>query len=209
MANAQPHRIKTINEFHQFRALPKPEHPLVSVINFENIKQLRDDEPKNIMLDFYSISLKRNINAKMKYGQQQYDFDDGIIAANYGEGDIIPWVSPIDIAAAIAEELTTPFTGRKVRYVASEELTCNQTAAILGAAIGKPDLKWIIITNQQMQSGLIAAGMHPGIAAGMVEMYGSLHNGVLAADYYRNKPEMGKVKLTDFSKEFAAAFNQK
>lgn len=134
---------------------------------------------------------------------------EGIIGANYGAGDIVPWVSPIDIAAAIAEELTTPFTGRKVRYVASEELTCNQTAAILGAAIGKPDLKWIIITDEQMQSGLVVAGMHPGIAAGMVEMYGSLHNGVLAADYYRNKPEMGKVKLTDFSKEFAAVFNQK
>jgi len=79
MANAKPHRIKTISEFHQFRALPKPEHPLVSVINFENIKNLRPDEPKSIMLDFYSISLKRNINAKMKYGQQQYDFNEGIM----------------------------------------------------------------------------------------------------------------------------------
>ncbi|MDN3551724.1 helix-turn-helix domain-containing protein [Mucilaginibacter aquaedulcis] len=79
MAGTQPHRIKSISEFHQFRALPKPEHPLISVINFENIKKLRDDEPKSITLDFYSISLKRNINAKMKYGQQQYDFDEGIM----------------------------------------------------------------------------------------------------------------------------------
>jgi AraC-like DNA-binding protein len=79
MASAQPHRIKTISEFHQFRALPKPEHPLVSVINFENIKRLRDDEPRSLTLDFYSISLKRHINAKMKYGQQQYDFDEGIM----------------------------------------------------------------------------------------------------------------------------------
>jgi uncharacterized protein YbjT (DUF2867 family) len=134
---------------------------------------------------------------------------EGVIAANYGADDIIPWVSPIDIAAAIAEELTTTFTGRKVRYVASEELTCNQTAAILGAAIGKPDLKWLIITDEKMQNGLVTVGMHPGIAAGMVEMYGGLHNGVLAADYYRNKPEMGKVKLIDFAKEFAAAFNKK
>jgi len=28
-------------------------------------------------------------------------------------------------------------------------------------------------------------------------------------DYYHNKPKLGKVKLTDFAKEFAAAFNQK
>jgi len=79
MANQQPHRIKTISEFHQFRNLPKPEHPLISVYNFEDLKSLHEDEPKSLMLDFYSIALKRNVNAKMKYGQQEYDFDDGVM----------------------------------------------------------------------------------------------------------------------------------
>jgi uncharacterized protein YbjT (DUF2867 family) len=131
----------------------------------------------------------------------------GFIAANYGADDKIPWVSPIDIAAAIAEELVTPMVGRKVRYVVSEELTGNETARILGVAIGKPDLKWTIISNEQMLSGLESAGMNPQIAAGLVEMYASLHSGLLAEDYYRNQPTvMGKVKLADFAKEFAAAF---
>jgi uncharacterized protein YbjT (DUF2867 family) len=131
----------------------------------------------------------------------------GFIAANYGADDKIPWVSPIDIAAAIAEELVTPMVGRKVRYVVSEELTGNKTARILGVAIGKPDLKWTIISNEQMLSGLESAGMNPQIAAGLVEMYASLHSGLLAEDYYRNQPTvMGKVKLADFAKEFAAAF---
>ena len=130
------------------------------------------------------------------------------IAANYGADDKVPWVSPIDIATAIPEEIVTPLVGRKVRYVASEELTCNQTASILGAAIGKPDLQWIIITNEQMLSGLEAAGMNPQIAAGLVEMYAGLHSGLLAADYYRNKPAvMGNVKMEDFAKEFAATFD--
>ncbi|MCF0058795.1 NmrA family NAD(P)-binding protein [Dyadobacter sp. CY356] len=132
----------------------------------------------------------------------------GMIAANYGAEDIIPWVSPTDIAAVVAEELVTPFIGRKARYIASEELTGSETAAILGAAIGKPDLQWILISDEQVQSGLEAIGMNPQIAAGMVEMYGSLHNGALAEDYYRNKPAvMGKVKLTDFAKEFAARYH--
>ena len=131
----------------------------------------------------------------------------GSIAANYGADAKIPWVSPIDIAGVIAEEIATPLAGRKVRYVASEELTGNETASILGAAIGKPDLKWIIISNAQMLGGLESAGMNPQIAAGLVEMYASLHSGLLAADYYRNKPTvMGKVKLADFAQEFAAAF---
>jgi uncharacterized protein YbjT (DUF2867 family) len=131
----------------------------------------------------------------------------GSIAANYGAERKIPWVSPIDIAAVIAEEIATPLAGKKVRYVASEELTGNETASILGAAIGKPDLKWVIISNVQMLGGLESAGMNPQIAAGLVEMYASLYSGLLAADYYLNKPTvMGKVKLADFAKEFAAAF---
>ena len=132
----------------------------------------------------------------------------GFIAANYGGEDIIPWVSPIDIAAAIAEELTTPFEGRKARSVASEDLSGNDTARILGEAIGKPELKWTVISDEETLNGLKAIGMNPVIAAGLVEMYAGLHSGLLAQDYYQNKPAvMGKVKMTDYAKEFAAAFN--
>ena len=134
----------------------------------------------------------------------------GTIASNYGAEDKVAWVSPIDIAAAIAEEITKPLVGRKVRYVASDELTCNEIASILGAAIGKPDLKWIIITDEQMQSSLEAFGMPKQLAAGFVEMNASMHRGELFQDYYLNGPHvMGKVKLTDFAKEFATTFNQK
>jgi len=79
MANAQLHRIKTISEYHQVMGLPKPEHPLVSVINFDSIKRLPYDKSISLVFDFYSISLKRSFNAKMKYGQQEYDFDEGIM----------------------------------------------------------------------------------------------------------------------------------
>ncbi|WP_212002980.1 AraC family transcriptional regulator [Chitinophaga sp. HK235] len=78
MADTQPYRIKTISEYHQFRHLPKPEHPLVSVINFETIQNWPDD-PKNITQDFYAVALKRNFNGRMKYGQQQYDFNEGVL----------------------------------------------------------------------------------------------------------------------------------
>jgi len=79
MANTKPLRIKTISEYHRLMRLPKPEHPLISVINFESIKHLPFNKTVSVVFDFYSISLKRNFNAKMKYGQQQYDFDEGIM----------------------------------------------------------------------------------------------------------------------------------
>jgi AraC family transcriptional regulator, transcriptional activator of pobA len=78
MANTQLHRFKTIAEFHQFRGLPKPEHPLISVVNMELIRHGPSDETSWVK-DFYSIALKRNFNARMKYGQQDYDFDEGIM----------------------------------------------------------------------------------------------------------------------------------
>jgi AraC-like DNA-binding protein len=74
-----PHRIKTIVEFHQYRGLPKPEHPLISVIDFDKIKNLQDDEPLHFVNNFYSVALKRNFKGKFKYGQQEYDFDEGVL----------------------------------------------------------------------------------------------------------------------------------
>ncbi len=132
---------------------------------------------------------------------------DGLIASNFGGDKMLIWVSPVDIAAAVAEEIVTPLIGRKIIYVASDLLTGNETARILGEAIGKPDLKWFVIPDEQTKSGLIAAGMNPTIAAAMVEMYAAQQNGSLTADYYRHPPKaLGKVKLTDFAKEFANAF---
>lgn len=131
----------------------------------------------------------------------------GVIESNYGADDKTPWVSPMDIAAVAAEEIIMPFEGRKVRYVASDESTCNEVAGILGAAIGKPDLKWLLISDEQMRSSLIASGMPPDIAEGFVEMNAGTHSGEVCEDYYRNRPVLGKVKVADFAKEFAVLFN--
>ncbi|PJZ64238.1 AraC family transcriptional regulator [Leptospira wolffii] len=75
----KPYRIRTISEFHQLRGLSKPEHPLISVVDYESIRHSSEFNVTSWTLDFYSISLKRNSAVKMKYGQQEYDFDDGIL----------------------------------------------------------------------------------------------------------------------------------
>jgi uncharacterized protein YbjT (DUF2867 family) len=133
----------------------------------------------------------------------------GMIVSNYGAGDRVPWVSPKDIADAIAEEIDLPPVDRKIRYVASEELTCSEVAGILGRAIGKPDLQWAVTSNEEMLKSLASVGMPAAIAEGFVEMNAGLHSGELSADYFRNRPAvLGKVKMTDFAREFAAAFKQ-
>ncbi len=134
---------------------------------------------------------------------------NAFIASNIGGEVTNVWVSPIDIATAIAEEITTSFKGRKVRYVASEEITYNELAKTLGEAIRKPDLKWVTLTDEQMQSGLEAIGMQSKSAAGMTEMYAAINSGLLYEDYNLHKPAiMGKVKAKDFAKEFSEAYNK-
>lgn len=79
----QPVRIKTISEYHRLMDLPKPEHPLISVINLESLTRLpvSNTERVSLVYDFYSISLKRNHPSEIQftYGQNSYDFDEGIL----------------------------------------------------------------------------------------------------------------------------------
>lgn len=69
--------ISAISEFHKLLDLPAPLHPLISLVDVTQMHITENDIWKKFTLDFYSISLKRNVTAKVKYGQQYYDFDKG------------------------------------------------------------------------------------------------------------------------------------
>lgn len=72
--------IKSISEFHAFRNLPGPLHPLISVLDVATVPHQHDEEPLDLAFDFYSISVKRMSNVKMKYGQHSFDFNEGIMS---------------------------------------------------------------------------------------------------------------------------------
>ena len=72
--------FKTISEFHTFRNLAKPQHPLISLINVDDVRQLHRDEPTQLIFDFYSIALKRVSNLDVQYGQQSFDFTEGVMS---------------------------------------------------------------------------------------------------------------------------------
>lgn len=131
----------------------------------------------------------------------------GFMPSNFGDDDKLAIASPVDIAAAIAAEIVNPVSENKVHYVVSDDKTCNEVAAVLGKAIGKPDLQWKTFTNKQVQTAMEDRGMSAATAATMVELGDATHRGLLREDYDLHKPaEMGKVKIEDFGKEFAAAF---
>ena len=132
----------------------------------------------------------------------------GLLMGNFGGDDRIVLVSPKDIAEAAAEELLSTGPGQ-VRYVGSEEMTCNEAARIIGAAVGRPWLKWVLLSDKQMLQGLKMAKMPNSVAKAMVEMQAAMHSGKTLENFHRNNPKMGKVTLADFAREFAAVYNAK
>ncbi|WP_183578269.1 NAD(P)H-binding protein [Mucilaginibacter sp. X5P1] len=133
----------------------------------------------------------------------------GLLMGNYGGDDRIVFVSPKDIADAVAEELLLQPKERTIRYVGSEEMTCNEAARIIGSAVGKPWLKWVLLSDKEMLQGLKMAKLPEKLAETLVEMQAAMHSGKTLENFHQNKPKMGKVKLSGFAKEFAAVYHQK
>ncbi|GAA4299674.1 AraC family transcriptional regulator [Compostibacter hankyongensis] len=93
-------KVKTISEFHRLRGLPPPEHPLISVVDYAKIVRQPDLGQVRWVNDFYHISVKRGVNAKLRYGQQAYDFDEGVMF----------FIAPAQVFSI--EEDSGPATGR-------------------------------------------------------------------------------------------------
>ncbi|MBC6112941.1 SDR family oxidoreductase [Pedobacter fastidiosus] len=132
----------------------------------------------------------------------------GLLMGNYGGDDRIVFVSPKDIADAVAEELLLLPKEQTIRYVGSEEMTCNEAAKIIGTAVGKPWLKWVLLSDKEMLQGLKMAKLPEKLAELLVEMQAAMHSGKTLENFHHNNPKMGKVKLVDFAQEFATAYHK-
>jgi AraC-like DNA-binding protein len=96
MLKHQPHILNSISELHKALGLPKPLHPLLSLVDYSDIKSDTTEIGKGMILNFYKVSYKKNFKGKIKYGQGHYDFDEGglsfvspnqLISASAGEAD--------------------------------------------------------------------------------------------------------------------------
>jgi len=74
-----PKRLKTISNLHRFNNISPPEHPLISLIDYSQINPTPDNNVLKWIQEFYTISIKRNVAGKYRYGQQSYDFDEGLM----------------------------------------------------------------------------------------------------------------------------------
>lgn len=71
--------INSISELHRWMGLPKPLYPLISLIKMDEIVRSNHQNDVQFILNFYGLSLKKNLRGKLKYGQNYYDFDEGVL----------------------------------------------------------------------------------------------------------------------------------
>lgn len=74
-----PTRLKTVSELHRFNNIAPPNHPLISLIDYSEIRPTPVNGELKWVQEFYTISIKRNVVGKYRYGQESYDFDEGLM----------------------------------------------------------------------------------------------------------------------------------
>jgi hypothetical protein len=112
-----------------------------------------------------------------------------------------------DVASEELQNLS--FKGKSTRYIASDEKTTKEVAAMLGKAIGKPELPWVNFKDEETLGGKLQAGVPEEIAINYAEMDAAMRSGEMDSDYLKNKPtEFGKTKFEAFAPVFAAVYVQ-
>jgi len=70
-------KFDSLHDFHRALGFPTPLHPMVSIINLADVSILPEEFSDMVILDYYKIAYKTNIDSKIKYGQNHYDFGAG------------------------------------------------------------------------------------------------------------------------------------
>ena len=133
----------------------------------------------------------------------------GIIGSNFSvPPNRFTVVDTSEVAdVAVEELLDLKFSNHSVRYITSDETGTDEIAAILGQAIGKPDLRWVKFTPQQALEGMLQEGLPKEIAKAFVEMSNAIDSRKIMEDYWLNPPaRLGSIKFESFAKEFAKVY---
>lgn len=71
-------RFISISESHKAFGLPKPQHPLISLMHFNESNPFNPEmAPIYNVLNFYKITFITQNSGRLKYGQDYYDFNEG------------------------------------------------------------------------------------------------------------------------------------
>lgn len=133
-----------------------------------------------------------------------------IIGGNFGGANFkMLLTDPNDVAEVAFEELSDlNFSGHSIRYIASDERSTEDIAKVFGKAVGKPELPWVLFSDEQALGGMVRMGLPENAAMNYAEMGHAMQSGAMFEDYWKNHPaKLGKTKLENFANVFAAVYN--
>ncbi|RBL90292.1 NAD(P)H-binding protein [Chitinophaga flava] len=133
----------------------------------------------------------------------------GLIGRNYPANTPVVMVDIPAIADAAATALTTATEHlRSIQYIVSDIRTAGESAAVLGQAIGRPELPWVEYPDNEYYDILVANGLPANIAANYIELGTAIRTGKLFEDFYQQSgiPKTGS-KLEAFAQVFAAVYH--
>ena len=121
----------------------------------------------------------------------------------------LPIVATKDIGAKAAEFLEKGFQGHKVfEFTGPREYNLIEVTAALGKVIGKPDLKYVQFSYEDVKKGMLGSGMKPKMVDLMLEMYRAGNEGKIRPTQEFTPEHRGRTTLEEFARDFAAVYNQ-
>jgi uncharacterized protein YbjT (DUF2867 family) len=173
--------------------------PVSGLHRAENaLNTLTDTNIKHLRPGYFFNNLFANIDLVKKFN---------ITGSNFRGDSKLILADTDDIADVVAEELLgLKFKGHTVRYIASDERDPNDIAKVLGTAVGKPGVPWVVFSDDDALAGMLQSGLPEEIAKNYVEMGNAIHTGYMFEDYWKHRPVLGKIKLEDFATRFKAAY---
>jgi uncharacterized protein YbjT (DUF2867 family) len=109
-------------------------------------------------------------------------------------------VASSDIGVAAAHELRRrDFQGAAVReLLGPRELSHDEATEIIGAAVGKPDLKYMQFPYEAALDAMVSAGLSKSMASLYVEMSKAFNEGLVKSVEGRNSRNTTPTRFEDF-----------
>jgi uncharacterized protein YbjT (DUF2867 family) len=127
-------------------------------------------------------------------------------------GDIsFPVVAIRDIAGVAARRmLSLDFKGTEIAYVLGpRDVTYHEIASVIGAAIGKPELKYVQFPYADAKAAMVASGFVSENMAGLYNgLAESMNTGKALGDHKRTPENTTPTTIEEFAQVFALAFKQ-
>jgi len=170
---------------------------------------LRDQEARlNGLEGVHVLHLRCTLFMENLLAQVPFILERGYAGLALRGDQPIAMIATRDIAARVVEHLVTrDYSGKTVRNLLGQrDLTMNGAIAILGRRIGRSDLRYVQLPNEEAARWMVAHGISSDVSRLFIEMSQGLNDGMFAVGLQRTAENTTPTRIEEFADTFAAAY---